>query len=152
MQIFKKVNKKNGFVPMDADEQTLYNIFAGAFHKPTYEAANIPEARTFSQLQAEDQQRIGDEAQDSGYDIGDGGKEADKMFGDIQAELLLVGLLEKFSDRDKVIILFQVARGAGYRLTHEDCAQTLSITRERYMVLLKSVKKRAAKILQIPAE
>lgn len=150
MQIFKKVNKKTAFVPMDAEEQTLYNLFAGAFHPPAYEVANIPEARSFSQLQAEEQQKSED--QDMGYDVGDGGRAAEEMMGSLNAELLMLGLLEKFSDRDKVIILFQVVRGAGYHLTHEDCAQTLSITRERYMVLLKNVKKRAAKILQIPAE
>lgn len=150
MQIFKKVNKKTGFVPMDATEQTLYNIFAGAFHPPNYEVANIPEARSFSQLQAEEQAKQDDE--DMGYDVGDNGKASEEMMGNLNAELVLLGLLEKFSDRDKIIILFQVIRGSGYHLTHEDCAQTLSITRERYMVLLKSVKKRAAKILQIPAE
>lgn len=148
-QVFKKVTRKTGFVPMDAEEQTLYNIFAGAFHPPTYEIVDIPEARTFSQLGNEKMQEDDD---DTEFDLGDNGKAAEEIIGSVQAELMLLGLLGKFSDRDKVIILFQVARGAGYHLTHEDCAATLSITRERYMVLLKSVKKRAAKILQIPSE
>jgi len=55
-------------------------------------------------------------------------------------------------DRQKIILLYQVLREAGYNLNHADCAKTLSITRERYMVLLKDVKKRAGKILQMPLE
>lgn len=152
MQIYKKVNKKTGFVPMDADEQTLFNIFAQVFHQPSYETANIPEAVSFSDIKTDNNKSSSEFDENEEFDIGDGGKASNQMMENVQAEFLLLGLLEKFSDRDKVIILFQVVRGAGYHLTHEDCAQTLGITRERYMVLLKTMKKRAAKILQIPAE
>lgn len=152
MRIYKKVTKKNGFVPMDAAEQTLYNIFAAAFYKPTYESAIIPEAKSFSSLKTAELNSNGGQDDSQDFDIGDQNNASDEMLNNVQAELLLLNLLRKFTDRDKVIVLFQVVRDMGYHLTHEDCATTIGITRERYMVLLKSVKKRTAKILQIPAE
>lgn len=145
MQIIKKVVKKSEFVPMDATEQTLFNIFSGLFNPPVHEMVTIPEATAFSQMSPEES------AEGVEFDTGDNGKAADDTLAGVDAEMLLLGLLGKFNDRDKIIILFQVVRSAGYHLTHDDCAKTVGITRERYMVLLKNMKKRAAKILQIPA-
>lgn len=82
------------------------------------------------------------------FDVGDNGNAADEMFSIIKADAFLLHLLKGMNDRDKIILLYQVLRGVGYNLNHEDCAKTLSITRGRYMVLLKAVKKRAEKILQ----
>lgn len=87
-----------------------------------------------------------------GFDVGDENKGEDAMFSTVQADAFLMTLLQGFNDRQKIILMYQLLREAGYNLNHADCAKTLNITRERYMVLLKDVKKRAAKILQIPAE
>lgn len=88
----------------------------------------------------------------SEFDAGDEGGAEDLMLGQMQADAFLLALLGGFNDRQKIILMYQLLREAGYNLNHADCAKTLNITRERYMVLLKDVKKRAAKILQIPAE
>lgn len=84
------------------------------------------------------------------FDAGDEGEAQEAMLGNMQADAYLLHLLLKMSDRQKIILMYQLLREAGYNLNHADCAQTLGITRERYMTLLKDVKKRAAKILQIP--
>lgn len=86
------------------------------------------------------------------FDAGDEGKEQDAMLSTMQADAFLLSLLHGFNDRQKIILMYQLLREAGYNLNHADCAKTFNITRERYMVLLKDVKKRAAKILQMPAE
>lgn len=86
------------------------------------------------------------------FDAGDGGEAADMMVSMVQADVYLLSLLRGMSDREKIILMYQILRESGYNLNHADCAKTLNITRERYMVLLKGVKKRAAKILQIPLE
>jgi len=83
------------------------------------------------------------------FDKSDDGSGADSMASVLQADAYLLHLLIGMNDRDKVILLYQIMREAGYNLNHADCAKTLSITRERYMVLLKNIKKRSAKILQI---
>lgn len=85
------------------------------------------------------------------FDAGDEGQEQDQIISQMQADAFLLKLLQSFNDRQKIILMYQLLREAGYNLNHEDCAQTISITRERYMVLLKDVKKRAAKILQMSA-
>ena len=86
----------------------------------------------------------------SEFDAGDGEKVVDEMYSAMQADSLLLNLLKGMNDRQKIILMYQLLREAGYNLNHADCAKTLSITRERYMVLVKEVKKRAAKILQMP--
>lgn len=84
------------------------------------------------------------------FDAGDNGEAAEMMVSQIQADTLLLSLLRNMNDREKIILMYQILRESGYNLNHEECAKTLNITRERYMVVLKDVKKRAAKILQIP--
>ena len=84
------------------------------------------------------------------FDAGDEGEAADMMYSQVQADALLLSLLSGMNDREKIIMMYQVLRESGYNLNHAECAKTLSISRERYMVVLKGVKKRAAKILQAP--
>lgn len=86
------------------------------------------------------------------FDAGDEGEAADMMYSQVQADAHLLSLLRGMNDREKIILMYQILRESGYNLNHAECAKTLSITRERYMVILKGVKKRAAKILQIPLE
>lgn len=86
------------------------------------------------------------------FDAGDDSHAQDQMLGFMQADAHLLMLLKGMNDRQKIILMYQLLREAGYNLNHSDCAVTLGITRERYMVLLKDVKKRSAKILQIPLE
>lgn len=86
------------------------------------------------------------------FDAGDNGDSQEATYSNIQADIYLLNLLRSLDDRQKIILMFQILRESGYNLNHADCARTLSITRERYMVLLKAVKKRAAKILQFSEE
>lgn len=103
----------------------------------------LPYAQDFSELRQPDGQD---------FDAGDEGEAVDSMVSSLQADAFLLVLLKSMNDRQKIILMYQVMREAGYNLNHADCAKTLSITRERYMVLLKEVKKRAGKILQMPIE
>lgn len=86
------------------------------------------------------------------FDAGDEGDAQEQILSHMQADAYLLALLKGMNDRQKIILMYQLLRDSGYNLNHEDCAKTLGITRERYMVLLREVKKRSAKILQIPAE
>ena len=86
------------------------------------------------------------------FDAGDNGEAADMMVSQVQADASLLSLLLGLNDREKIILMYQILRESGYNLNHAECAKTLNITRERYMVILKGVKKRSAKILQIPME
>lgn len=116
----------------------------------------LPEARTFTELAAEqvgnrdhtDNKDRDDYRDMEGFDASDNGKAAAQMLSDMQADALMLDLLFKFNDRQKIILLYQVLREAGYNLNHEDCAKTLSLTREHYMFLLKGVKTKARKVLQ----
>lgn len=83
------------------------------------------------------------------FDAGDDGEEEKGMFATLQADAYLLNLLVGLNDRQKIILMYQLLRESGYNLNHADCARTLSITRERYMILLKEVRQRSAKILQI---
>lgn len=84
------------------------------------------------------------------FDVGDEGHEEDEMLATMQADAWLMQLLHSFNDRQKIILMYQLLREAGYNLNHSDCADTLALSRSRYMVLLKDVKKRAAKVLGVP--
>lgn len=84
------------------------------------------------------------------FDFGDNNKAVEEMESQVQADLSLLILLKKMDDRQKIILMFQFLREAGHNFNHADCATVIGITRERYMVLLKEVKKRAVKILQTP--
>lgn len=78
----------------------------------------------------------------------DQGKASDAMLSDVQAADMLLDLLFKMNDRQKIILMYQLLREAGYNLTHEDCAKTLNLTREHYIFLVTGVKKKSQKILQ----
>ena len=101
--------------------------------------ANLPTSRNVSTMKFPD----GEE-----FDVGDNGQAVDIMISQVQADTLLLSLLQGMNDREKIILMYQVLRESGYNLNHAECAKTLNITRERYMVILKGVKSRAAKILQ----
>lgn len=82
------------------------------------------------------------------FDIGDSEKAVDDMVSAMQADAYLLTLLSNFNDRQKIILMYQILRESGYNLNHEDCAKTLSLTREHYMSLLKEVRRKAQKIIQ----
>lgn len=82
------------------------------------------------------------------FDVGDDGYSEGAAVSQLQADACLLSLLKGMNDREKIILMYQILRESGYNLNHADCAKTLNITRERYMVILRGVKKRAAKILQ----
>ena len=103
----------------------------------------VADSRNFSELELPDGEP---------FDAGDQGEATDMMYSQVQADAYLLSLLRGMNDREKIILMYQILRESGYNLNHAECAKTLNITRERYMVVLKGVKKRAAKILQIPME
>lgn len=103
----------------------------------------IPESRNFGEMGI----NLSEEDK-SGFDFGDDNKQSEEITSMIQADILLLDILLNLDDRQKIIFLYQLLREAGYGLNHGDCAQTIGITRERYMILLKDVKKRAGKVLQ----
>jgi hypothetical protein len=112
--------------------------------KINYKTLLVPTSKNFSELEIE----FFTEENEEGFNPGDDGRAEADMFSTLQADALLLGLLYRFTDRQKIILLYQILRESGYNLNHEDCAKTLSITREHYMVLLSDVKKRARKIIQ----
>lgn len=81
------------------------------------------------------------------FDVGDGGIQSESMYQQLEADFLLLDILAKLNDRQKVILLYQVLRQAGFNFNHEDCAKTLSLSREQYMFNVRQVKDRSAKIL-----
>jgi hypothetical protein len=91
---------------------------------------------------------VHDRQQNEQFDIGDDNHFIEQIDSNIQADMLLLELLHHLNDRQKIILLYQILREAGYNLNHADCAKTLSLTREHYMFLLKKMKERSAKVLQ----
>jgi DNA-directed RNA polymerase specialized sigma24 family protein len=81
------------------------------------------------------------------FDAGDNGEATDMMYSQVQADAQLLSLLHSMNDREKIVLMYQILRESGFNLNHEDCAKTLNISRKTYMLALKGVKKRAAKIL-----
>lgn len=87
-------------------------------------------------------------AEDGQFDIGDNGVAEDKMYSIVQMDMFLFNLLLNFSERQKIVFLYLLMREAGYNLTHEECARTLSMKRESYMTVMRAVKKKAEKFLR----
>lgn len=116
---------------------------AKTYMRRIHEILEIPTSQNFSDFKYPE----GEE-----FNPGDGSSSEDAMISSAQADAYLLSLLKGMDDRDKIILMYQILRESGYNLNHADCAMTLNITRERYMVILKNVKKRAAKILQIPVK
>lgn len=102
----------------------------------------VAESKNFSELETID------EDGEKGFDVGDNGKAAEQMVSDVHADALLLDMLFRMNDREKIILMYQILRESGYNLNHGDCAKTLSLTREHYMYLLKEVKQKAGKVLQ----
>lgn len=107
---------------------------------------SIPTSRNFSELSCEAAKNSQGEVED--VDYGDDGKVSEEIVSGLTADSLLLELLSHFNDRQKIILLYQILREVGYNINYEDCAKTLSLSREHYMFLLKEIKKKARKILQ----
>lgn len=80
-------------------------------------------------------------------DFGDEGASVDLSLEKLDVEITLLRLLSRLSDRQKIILMFLILRESGYDMTHEECAKTISVTREHYMVLLKEVRSKVSKLL-----
>lgn len=87
-------------------------------------------------------------SEDNHFDVGDNGIEEEKMYSVLQMDMFLFNLLLNFSERQKITFLYLLMREAGYNLTHEDCARTLSMKRESYMNIVRVVKKKAEKFFK----
>lgn len=100
----------------------------------------IPESKNFSEY---------DRAEEDGhFDVNDNSIGEVSMYSIANADMLMYNLLLTLSERQKVAFLYLLMREAGYGLTHEDCAKTLSMKRETYMKLIRIVKNKAGKLLQ----
>lgn len=142
-----KINYRSVTKEFTKEEKQLYKILT-IVAVPDATECRVPRAINFSDLKDKVNQENAEGADGVEFDIGDNGKEEELMFSGLQADALLINLLFKFNDRQKIILMYQVLRESGYNLNHGDCAKTLSLTREHYMFLLKGVKKKAVKVLQ----
>jgi len=91
----------------------------------------------------------------SSYDHADGHAEEfssnkfeESMYSRINTEMLVLDLLVKLKDRHKIVFTYLLLKDSGYKITHGDCAKTMSISRQAYMKLVKTVRIKAKKILQ----
>lgn len=101
----------------------------------------IPEAKLFGELRS-----VNDHGEITDFDVNDGGSECENLDSKLQADSILLSFLMGFNDRQKIVLLYQVLREAGYNLNHNDCAKTLSLSRENYMASLREVRNRSLKV------
>lgn len=80
------------------------------------------------------------------FDIGDEGSEESQMYSQMEAEHLLIEFLKGLDDRQKVILLLQVVKSAGFRLNQNDCATILSISKDTYKDHLVRMRERLKKV------
>lgn len=81
------------------------------------------------------------------FDYNDNGNQEDRMYSDTNADIILVNLLSKFSDREKIVFVYEILRQSGYGITVQECAKTLSISKQWYFKILKDVRSKAKKTL-----
>jgi hypothetical protein len=107
----------------------------------------IPESQNFSTFSNNVPAEYGDD-KPLEYEASDGGEQVENLFSKIQAEQILTSLLLCLDNRDKVILLYQILQGAGYDLQQDDCAKTLSLSHNAYVILIKNVRRKCVKILK----
>lgn len=112
--------------------------------KINYKTLLVPTSKNFSELST-----INAENEMVQFEASDESSAEEQIISNMHADALLLALLSSFNDRQKIILVYQILRESGYNLNHEDCAKTLSITREHYMFLLADIKKKAKKIIQL---
>lgn len=79
--------------------------------------------------------------------LGDQGTSNKKLVDDFALEQLILQVLYNLDEREKVIFCYQLLRDNGYQIKHGAFAKTIGINRQRYMVWLKRVRDKAAKII-----
>jgi len=95
----------------------------------------IPQTVNFSALKkTEDDNKIED------FDVGDEGRSVESVENSIDFEKLLLKLLCNLEIEEKLILVYQVLRDYGYQIDHGSFANTLGISRVKYMKMLKVVK------------
>lgn len=72
--------------------------------------------------------------------IGDDGQQMEDIYSQLVAESLLVEMLSKLSDREKIFLLYQILSMFGYSISQERFAKTLSISRVNYINKLSDLK------------
>jgi len=83
------------------------------------------------------------------FDVSDEGSEEDQLYGGLEVETLLIKFLAELDDRQKIIFLLQIIKEAGYKLTQNDCADILSISKDRYKDSLEKVRIRLKKAYSV---
>lgn len=106
----------------------------------------IPESTNFSVYTKNTPEENNDD--DLPFETSDGGTQVEEELSKLNGDQLLINLLTGLDNRDKIVLLYQVLREAGYTLEHEDCAKTLSLSRSGYVILVKNVKRKCMKILK----
>lgn len=102
----------------------------------------IAESKNFSEFET-----YTPDGEDLGFDAGDKGKQADEMVENLGGDQLILSILSQLDDRQKVIFMYQLLLDAGYKMTQEECAETLSISKMWYSVVLKKIRVKVAKII-----
>lgn len=97
----------------------------------------IAESKNFSEYDSEEE-----------FEKGDDGQYEESIYAQLCADQTILSILSFLNDRQKIVFMFQLLREAGYGLTHEDCAKTLSMQRVNYMFSLKRVRQKVAKIIK----
>ena len=74
------------------------------------------------------------------FDLSDENECMEKMYSKFTSETLMLSLLEKLSDREKIFLLYQVMSLFGFSISQERFAKTLGISRIGYIKKLSSLK------------
>jgi DNA-directed RNA polymerase specialized sigma24 family protein len=101
---------------------------------------NLPTAYPLSEFEPDDDNK--------GYQFGDDGLEVEHTYSKLASDILTLRIISQLNDKYRVVFMFLLLRGAGYDLTHDECAKSISISRQAYMKLVKTTRERVSKIIQ----
>lgn len=103
----------------------------------------VPESINFSEFE---KPNINDE--DSVVSqFGDDGLFSEKMEANFEFEELIVQILFSLEGEERIVFLYQLLRDFGYQIDHGSFAKTLFMKRQKYMHVLKNVRRKIMIIL-----
>ena len=132
IQIIRSINL------LSAELSKIGSIRKRAKIKKVTSLVFIPAAYPFSDFDIDDKPE----------QFGDNCRSEIKMLSKISTNISIIKILNNLEDRNKIVFMFLLLRESGFSLTHEECAKILSISRQSYMKLVKSVKTKAKKLLK----
>lgn len=85
-------------------------------------------------------EELAEQSELDSFELSDNNASSNKMMFDLEFESIIIQLLHSFSDKKKIIFLFQLLKSTGFNLTQDELRKTVHLQKKDYYLYLKEIR------------